>query len=201
MNNINPDRSIDMEDEALKMLEEFKDTRKAFNNIPACNYGKLNQYVIKWKRVRELKQERLTRMEDCLRRQNNRGRGFEPCRMPNENNMPQSCSTPLDVYFMLQGSNPSVGSTANHVIPERFLSLLADPTASARHKRAVFDGPSHDSVFGPIDRCLVDRCGCPEIEMCEKCHEVNRYKTELIGLEQQLLYMRWECGLTFKNQQ
>lgn len=199
--NINPERTVNWEDELEKLLEARK-TATPFKNIndkPICGVAKINDYLRKMKRLQVLRTDRFNRMEKCIKRQN-WGQGFEPCAMPAEASMPKECSSPLAVYEMLlsPGAAPT-GTSPGGRIPSSFFSLLADEKIGSRRSKRNIHPDGQDKPFARINQCLIDRCGCPEIDMCEKCYELHSSTREMVTLEQQMLYARWECGIAFKN--
>jgi hypothetical protein len=187
----------DVEADMIAQLEAFAKKGQTFNNMPLCNALKMNLYLTKWRRIRVLKEDRYKRMEQCISRLNTWGRGFEPCAMPLEKVMPKTCSTPMDIMSKLMGVSSGSG-VARISGRSGIWAMLADEKIG-RTKRSV-PAKMEADPFKAIEACLKDTCGCPEIEMCEKCYQLHSSHREMITLDQNLLYARWECGIQMKNE-
>lgn len=230
------DNYIDFEQEIVGAVSQLSKTKGvAFNGQPKCNEAKLRDYVTKWQRIQQLKEDNYGRMEQCITRSNSWGRGFEPCALPTEANMPQSCISPMTLLQNLLGAAGNAAPPPNAPAgrsgsiwalladPATELSdpsapqsdepqsdapvdeaALSDPTveeapAGRRLKRATIPERGQDGPFKAIEACLKDRCGCPEVDMCEKCYYNHKNAKEIMTLDMQLLTIRWDCGIQLKT--
>jgi hypothetical protein len=193
--NVTASNNFDAETEMLRALEAFANTHQDF--ATGCPEGMVRDYINKWKQVRQLQNERLTRMEQCIRRENYAGRGFEPCPMIDKNRLPSTCTTPVELWQRLRyaGFAGGAASSGNVDLFRRFPGR----GGSRRIRRSTELDETSLAPFQPIAACLKDTCGCPEIEMCMKCYAIERFHRDIHILERDMLNIRWNCGLQMKS--
>jgi hypothetical protein len=190
---------FDAQLEMLKKLEAFANTRRELR--PGCHEGVIRDYISKWKTVRTMQQERLVRMEQCTRRDNSFGRGFDPCPMPPVNDLPRTCTNPIELWRILSAGNSfGSGISGGASTGGSFSGSLGFPgRGGGRSKRSTNMDSESGAAFKRLAPCLQDTCGCPEIEMCMKCYATERFHKDLHFIEREMLRLRWICGLQMKS--